>query len=443
MLRKFRQFTANNKLISETDYVLLAVSGGVDSVVMTHLIHQCGFKFAIAHCNFRLRGKDSDVDASFTKELAKNWNVPYFEKSFDTEKYAQTHGISLQMAARDLRFNWFNTLLIENKFDILALAHNKNDVAETILINLIRGTGISGLHGILPKNNRYIRPLLFAQRHEIEAYAKKNNIAFRSDKSNFEDKYIRNNLRLNIIPLLQQINPSLIETLNNTAQYINHIEQIYHEKLKEIRSKTLKEEANKTLLDKHFFSAQSNSSAYLFAFLNDYGFNTSQISQIKLAITKSPGKIFISTSHRLLIDREHLIIEPIPDLTSDDLIEIEENTESISTHGLNLSLCIINPNEINALNKTAKNICYLDFEKLKFPLQLRTWQQKDKFIPLGMKQKKKLSDFLIDEKINMFDKERINVLKSNNVICWVVGHRLDERFKILPSTRKVLKIEIL
>lgn len=440
MLESFKQFIENNCSCSRNDKILLAVSGGADSVVMAHLFKKTSFDFAIAHCHFGLRGKDADEDALFVKQMAADMKVPFYLKDFDTQTYARQKNISLQMAARQLRFTWFSVLATEKNYIFVALAHNKNDSAETMLINLMRGTGIKGLHGILPINDIYIHPLLFAERSEIEKWAKENNIEYRTDKTNFEDKYLRNSLRLKVFPILKKINPSVFDSFYRTAENIYQIEQIAEEKIKEAAQSIVTYKHKHIYINKSALLKQKQNTAYLYAFINELGFNFSQVQDIIMVLTRQPGQIFYSPTHRLLNDRAYLIVDTLDNKNNKKEYLIEKDMQQLNTADFVLNFTVIPYSPDMNLKTSDANTAFFDYDKLKFPLKVRRWKKADAFCPFGMNNKKKISDFLIDNKVSMFEKEKVTVLMSGNDIVWLIGYRNDNRFRITSGTKNVLKI---
>jgi len=441
MKKDFLSFIHKNKLFDSNTPVLLAVSGGVDSVVMAHLFKESGFEFALAHVCFNLRGKDSETDASFVADLAKQLNVPFYVSSFDTKSFAKSNKCSIQMAARTLRYDWFEELMTKNNYAYTALAHNKNDVAETVLINLTRGTGISGLHGILPKRDKYIRPLLFATRESIEDYAQQHHIDFRTDKSNFDTKYVRNKIRLSVLPLLKEINPSVIDAIVHTAHVAATTEAIFHSKIDDFKKEVFIKKDNYYLIKKSKLDAFKPLDTYLFEVLKDYGFNYAQVEDIISVISKSIGAVFYSHTHKLLNDRANLILEPrIEGCLSNLEFSINIDAPLIETPFFTLEISKFTHSIDFDLKTNTSAVAFFDLEAVTFPLTLRKWQKRDKFMPLGMKHSKLLSDYLIDCKVSMFEKEETYVLVSEEQIVWLVNHRIDNKFKVKPSTKNILKI---
>lgn len=441
MLNEFREFIEKEQLFTKKDKVLLAVSGGIDSLVMCHLFHRAGFRFSIAHCNYGLRGKESDEDAGFVKKLAEKYAVSFYFADFSKviNKYAKKNGLSVQMAARNLRYNFFESILKDNGYYFIATAHHSDDVAETILMNMIRGTGISGLHGILPKNGHVIRPLLFANRKKIEQYAKKNKLKYREDSSNSSDKYIRNKIRLQVIPILKQINPRLEDTFRENAGRLLAVEKIYHAKIVEDQKKIVSSNGNELYISIAELKKQLCPEAHLFEILKHYNFSEKQTHEAFSLVDSSTGKSVTSSGHRIIKNRESLIITPNKQAKKNS-VTISKSTK-ITEQPLNISFKLIDSKKFKLI--TDPSFGCFDYEKIKFPLTLRTWKKGDKFIPLGMKGFKKLSDFLIDKKVSLSRKEQTCVLISGSDIIWVAGMRIDNRYRVNEKTKKVFVAQIM
>jgi tRNA(Ile)-lysidine synthase len=437
MLEKFLNYIKENNLLSSSDTILLAVSGGIDSVAMAHLFYEAGFSFAIAHCNFNLRGDESDADEQFVKKLAKKLKVNIHVKQFDTHSFSKDKGVSTQMAARDLRYNWFNQLLQEYGYKKLATAHHKNDSLETILLNLVRGTGIAGLHGILPSAGEKIRPLLFADKEMIYDYVAEKHLGWREDSSNQSINYKRNLIRQEVIPVLKKINPDLENTIEITVEKIRAVEIIFKNYIRSEEKDILKKSNNDIYINIKDLKSKMEPKILLAAILEKFNFNYYQAGEIFQKMEQGSGKIFDSTTHRLNIDRDKILITEInySEFESADISSHEEKF-SLGQVKLNISLLTMSEAKINS----DPAVALLDYDLLKFPLTLRKWKAGDWFCPLGMNKKKKLSDFMIDEKIPLNLKQRTYVLVSADSIAWIVGHRIDNRFKITDKTKKVFKV---
>lgn len=434
MLEKFNSYYRKNDLFDGSDKILLTVSGGKDSVFMTHLFLRERVNFGIAHCNFKLRGDDADKDEQFVRDLANQYNIPFYTIDFKTKEYANENNISIQMAARELRYNWFEQIRKENNYHYIATAHHKNDVAETILFNLIKGTGLAGLHGIKNKNGYVIRPLLCFNSAEIDSYLKENNISFREDLSNSDTKYTRNAIRHTIIPKLEKINPALIETLNTEANQFLDDEKIIADKITEEIKRLFVRDKDGFKIEIEELKKLTPLKSYLFYFLRDYGFNSFDVSDIINSFDNQPGKTFNSSTHQIVKDREYLILNNIG-TNSIKSVEINSMEDFPFSYELKESTVGFN------IKKSAQ-YAYLDADKIQFPMILRTWQQGDTFQPFGMKGSKKVSDFLIDNKVSLFDKKSVSVLESDGQILWVVGQRIDDKFKITSSTKRMLILSI-
>jgi tRNA(Ile)-lysidine synthase len=440
MYKRFTDFINSEDLIDVPGKILLGISGGLDSMVMLSLFQKSGYEIAVAHCNFGLRGQESDTDQFFVAEHCKQNNLPFHSKLFETKNYAREHGISLQMAARDLRYSWFGQLTDENMYSQIAVAHNKNDLAETFLINLIRGTGIRGMTGIGAKTGRIMRPLLFASRKEILDYAIAHELKFREDSSNIETKYKRNRIRHRIIPEFEAISPGFVDTLYETSKRIKDIESIYTGTV----TKKLDEICDITSLGYQIridsLLSLSPLPPYMFELLRRWDFPGELVPDIISSLTGPSGKQFFSPSHRLVKDRDYLIITPA-DTDPPGRFYIEEGQTAI-TRPVEM-IITSTPKDAGFVIPARPEVACLDLDLLHFPLILRKWQKGDYFQPLGMNGLKKLSDFFIDEKFSIIEKERTWILASGNKVVWVAGHRIDNRFRITGRTRNILTLEIL
>lgn len=437
MLVRFIDFFNKKNIFTSSDKVLLAVSGGIDSVVLAALFREANCDFAIAHCNFQLRGDDSEGDEIFVQKLAEKHGVPFFCNRFNTRAYAQKKGISTQMAARDLRYAWFEGLL-EEGFDFVATAHHQNDVLETVLLNLTRGTGIAGLHGIRVKNKHVIRPLLFATREEIEEYAKEQAISWREDASNKENKYRRNLLRNEVIPLLKKINPNLEESIQQSIEKIKAVEHIFDESVEEIRQMILQKGKKEIQIDINALQNLIEPTLYLYELIKEYHFSYAQAKQVVQVLHKHSGRVFESWSHSLVKDREKILITPKKQENVLEVFAIPSNVSVLKAG--NFSLIIAQEDIKDFKVSTESHIACLDLDTLVFPLTVRTWQEGDYFYPLGMSHRQKLSKFLINQKVSLSQKKNIWVLCSEGAVVWVIGYRLDNRFKITENTQKIYKI---
>jgi tRNA(Ile)-lysidine synthase len=428
MKNEFLNYITKNNFVESNRKILLAVSGGIDSMVMLHLFQECGFSIGVAHANFQLRDIESEGDEKFVEEVCKRNSIPFFKKRFETESHAKGNHLSIQMAARELRYQWFNERLTEKQFDFIATAHHLNDSIETVLLNLVRGSGLEGLDGITSKNGKIIRPMLFATRQQIENYAKENKIQWREDRSNATDDYSRNFIRHQVYPLLKELNPSLEKTFDESINKISGAVELMEIGIDQWKEGFERKKENQILLDKKGLESFKNSESVLWTLIKSYGFNFDQCCQIITSLHGQSGKLFTSSQFELVIDRDHLIISKIQIGLSETLIESGQAEASLGRFKLKIE------KKENIDFKDDPSIAFLDASKLKFPLYWRKWKPGDSFHPLGMNHKKKLSDFLIDQKISIADKESITVLESANEIVWVVGQRIDERYKVINST---------
>ncbi len=438
MLDKFTDFIKQKQLFNPDQKILLAVSGGIDSMVLLHLFERSEFNYGVVHCNFQLRGTDSDEDEKFVEEQVLNHGVPFFCTRFDTEDYARINSISIEMAARELRYRYFEKVRLENNFDFIATAHHKDDLLETFFLNLSRKTGIKGLTGIKEKAGDLIRPMLFASRMEIESYANANYVEKREDVTNSEVVYQRNFIRHRVLPVLSELNPAFKNNLFDTIGNLRDAEEIYTYFLNVEKQKVVSMQENNMIIDVELLLKSPFPKILLFEVLSDYNFNAKVANQVFRGLAGESGKTFYSKSHRLVKDRRHLFLTLLP-MQEEQIYYIEEGDMELFTP-FDLNLQRISSKDFS-INKSPLVAC-LDFDKIEFPLLIRRWKKGDYFQPLGMTGFKKLSDFLIDQKIPLHRKENTWLLCSGQKIVWVMGHRIDNRFKITHQTRQVLKIEI-
>jgi tRNA(Ile)-lysidine synthase len=435
VLKQFQDHIARHRLCKATDKILLAVSGGLDSMVMLHLFHTVGFSISVAHCNFQLRGEESESDERFVQDWCARLKVPIYCKQFDTNNYAWENGLSIQIAARELRYAWFDELLKAEKLDRLATAHHLNDSLETVLLNLSRGTGIEGLAGIPLENKYVIRPMLFASRAEIEAYAKTEGIGWREDSSNFTDDYQRNFLRHHVIPKLKEINPSLEHTFFNTLEKVRGGVELMNEGYRQLRSRFVIQKEGKTFIGKSAFQSFQYPASVLWEMVKSFGFNLEQCEEIIQSLSGQSGKRFLAPGHQLVIDRESLIISARQDFWEQVEIQVAQAEAVLGPWRLEIK-------KSEPIPTAGLSEAILDLDCLQFPLLWRKWKAGDSFCPLGMSHHKKISDFLIDQKISMADKDLVTVLESSGEIIWVVGHRVDNRYKITSHTKQALTFQI-
>lgn len=444
MLAKFSKYINNNNLYTKDDKILLAISGGTDSVALLHLFHLAGFDIGLAHCNFTLRGSESDSDEQFVKELATKYDIKAHFISFNTKQFAKESKLSIEMAARELRYNWFNELCNEFNYSKIATGHHANDSIETLLINLTRGTGINGITGIKPQNGNIIRPLLFATRVQIETYIKEEKLEFRTDSSNNSNEFIRNFFRNDIIPKLKEINPSFESTMIQNIENFNNTASIYNKEIENFKFQICRErkQVSKNKNQKLYIIIQKllkleHKSTVLYEILSDYGFTFDSTRKILKCTNGESGKVFYSQTHKLLIDREEIIVEKKSDQEVSLLVSSIDNFNILP---IDLKVDQMKIEDFKLIKDNL--VACIDSEKINYPLTLRKWKEGDFFYPLGMKNRKKLSDFFIDQKIDRFTKESTWILESDYQIVWIVGLRLDDRFKVTKNTKQVIKLTL-
>jgi tRNA(Ile)-lysidine synthase len=438
MLSRFLEYINEKHLFEPRQKVLLAVSGGIDSMVLLHLFEKSDFDYGVVHCNFQLRGSDSDKDEEFVRQQVLIHGVPFFSTRFETEDYAGVNGISIEMAARELRYSYFEKIRVENNYDFIATAHHLDDLLETFFLNLSRKTGIRGLTGIKEKSGNIIRPLLFAGRKEIEDYARTNFIGNREDHTNSEVVYQRNFIRHRILPVFSELNPAFNSNLSETIENLREVEDVFAYFMQKERDKVLSADGDEVSVSIEKLRQFAFPNILLYEILSPFNFNANVIQQVYKSLENLPGKQFFSKTHRLVKDRAHLFITPLPEPENRVFYVEEDDIELFAPLDLTVERRSIEGFEII---KDPQVAC-LDLEKLDFPLLIRKWRPGDYFQPLGMKGFKKISDFLIDEKIPVHQKENTWLLCSGQKVIWVMGHRIDNRFKISEATRQVLKIEI-
>lgn len=436
MKEQIQQYIIQHQLLSGEKPVVVGISGGADSVALLHILVSLGYKCIAAHCNFNLRGDESFRDEQFTIDFTKRLQVPLCKISFETNKYAQENRLSVEMAARELRYRWFEELLNTYDADAVAVAHHRDDSVETLLINLTRGSGITGLTGIKPKNGNVVRPLLCVSREDIYAYIENNGLEYVTDSSNSSDIYTRNFIRLKVIPLLEEINPSVKASLARTANHLYDASLIYNHSIEEARKVIIQ---NNRLSISVLLSFPAPATI-LYEMLKPYGFSRTVCESIFTVLDKDSGKIFYSSTHRLLKDRSDLLIDV---LSGEDnrayLINLEDDNVDLPVE-LKPEIVVIK--EDYQIEKD-KKFAYFDFDKLSFPLVLRHWQEGDWFVPFGMKGKKKISDYFNDKKFSLFDKEKTWLLCSGQDVIWIVGERTDNRYRIEKTTKRVLKLKFI
>lgn len=437
----YDQFIKNIKekpLIKRGQKVLLAVSGGIDSMVMLHLFERSEFEYGIAHCNFQLRGAESDGDEVFVREQVEQHGTSAHFETFETTEHAKLKGISIEMAARELRYEFFERIRKEYEYDRIVTAHHQDDLIETFFLNLSRKTGIKGLTGIKEKKGKLIRPLLFASREDIEKYASENYISYREDSSNSDVVYQRNFLRHKILPLFSELNPAFKKNFMASVENLKAAYDVYAAAVGSEINEILTEEKDQLLISISALQQSVHSKTVLLEILSGYGFNASVVDAVYQSLNNVSGKQFFSKTHRLVKDRDALFIQEITN-DEDRVYYIEEDDMELFTP-FDISVERVDGRDFTIIEDA--NIACVDLDEIEFPLLMRKWQQGDYFQPLGMTGFKKVSDFFIDRKMPLHEKENTWLLCSGKKIVWIMGRRLDNRFKVTPSTKQVLKIQI-
>ncbi|HEX8017877.1 MAG TPA: tRNA lysidine(34) synthetase TilS [Flavobacterium sp.] len=435
MLSNFKNHISARFPFMENKKLFLAVSGGLDSMVLLHLFQQLEYEIAVLHCNFQLRGLESFGDQDFIRNYCEENNISIFTTQFDTEAFAKDYKLSTQIAARELRYNWFYELLEIHNFDYILTAHHADDNLETFIINLSRGTGLDGLVGIPEQNDKIIRPLLPFSREEILNYAKENTIKWREDSSNASNKYLRNKIRHDLVPVLKEINPNFLKAFQKTQSYLQESNEMAEDASIMIYQQVAKEAAEEIHFDLKKLKKLPNYKSYLYQWLNEFGFLA--WNDIYDLVDGQSGKQVFSTEFRLLKNRDALILSPIAEIPEKEEFEINESDQEVN-FPLKLSLC-----NVSHITIDSNKVIFVDAEKLRFPLILRKWEEGDSFQPFGMNgKKKKISKLFKDEKLSLIQKENSWLLCSDDQIVWVVGIRQDERFKIENTTNNILKIEL-
>lgn len=439
MQQKVESFIQKYQLLRLDKAVIVGVSGGTDSVVLLHLLVALGYKCVIAHCNFHLRREESDRDEIFVRKLAQDYNISSYFIDFETIEYAKEHKISIEMAARDLRYTWFEKLRVELNAQAVAVAHHADDGIETLLLNLIRGTGIRGLKGISKRNKNIVRPLLFLSREEIEKYLNLYNLEHVEDSTNAGIDYKRNKIRNEILPLLEEINPSVRQTLYNNLQHFEGNLAIYEQAINNIEKKIVRKANDIIRMNISLILQQADVPTIMYELLYPYGFSPSVIEQITSQLRAESGKTFYSEFYILIKDRNELIISIKQDIAQNDIF-ITQHEKNIQIP-VKMNIKRIKIDENFGISKNRYKI-HVDAAKLNFPLCIRRWKEGDSFMPFGMLQHKKVSDFLINNKCSLIDKEHVYVLISDERIVWIIGWRMDNRYKVTNQTTEVYEFQV-
>jgi tRNA(Ile)-lysidine synthase len=481
LLQAFNNFIAKERLFSPGDRLLLAVSGGLDSVVLCELMHrlrlqqasrgwEAGFDFSIAHCNFQLRGAESDRDEAFVGQLGERYGREVLIERFDTNAYAASRKVSIQVAARELRYRWFHQIVDSwAQPACIMTAHHLDDNIETLLMNFFKGTGIAGLRAMLPRQGKIVRPLLFATRTMLQQFAAVEGLSWVEDSSNLSDKYTRNFFRHQVIPLVQEAYPAAVQNLADNVNRFREIEWIYRRAIEQQKKKLLEYKDNEVHIPVLKLQRTEPLTTLVYEIMAPFGFSTQQTPEVIALLDSPSGKYMHSATHRILRHRNWLIISPrstteavtivvepgdtevvyeqgilrLEELPSSDVPDeiLSPSPTGAASHGRTPASAAGAGSRTPASRSSASPIAWLDAADIKFPLLLRKWRPGDYFYPLGMRKKKKLARFFIDNKLSLAEKEKIWVVEMNKKIIWIVGLRIDDRYRITTATRRVLKIE--
>lgn len=453
LLKDYIDFIQQNQLFYSSDKLLLAVSGGIDSVVLAHIAKEAGQQFSIAHCNFRLRGEESERDEAFVRELAGTLEVPLYIRHFDTKQYAEAQKVSIQVAARDLRYNWFRAILdgkaaadlqegipeTEAPYQYLLTAHHQDDNIETVFMNFCKGTGIAGLKGMLPRQERIIRPLLFASREDILTYARQHQLAWVEDSSNDETKYTRNYFRKVILPSVEKIYPQVRGNISANIERIREAAELYDQAVALAKKKMVEIHGTEVRVPVLKLAKSSPRRTLIYEIIKEYGFTAHQAEEVEKLLTSETGRYISSATHRILRNRAWLVISPL-EIIKDQVVVVNRGENEVLFSESRLLLKWLEGENVKFASDN--NIAVLDAKEIQFPLILRKWKDGDYFYPLGLRKKKKLARFFIDQKLSKNEKEKVWVVESHKKIVWVIGYRIDDRFKITPSTQKALQLSI-
>lgn len=440
MWRTVRSYIERNRLLSDDDRrpVLVGLSGGADSVALLSVLVRLGYACVALHCDFHLRSEESERDAAFARTFAESLGVPFYQTDFDTVAYAREHHLSIEMAARALRYVWFEETRERLGAQAIAVAHHRDDSVETVVMNLIRGTGIRGLTGIRPRNGFVVRPLLCVSRTDIVAWLENQGIRYVTDSTNLSDAYTRNFIRLNVLPLLERINPSVREAIARSAEHLSAVASVYAYEIARAREEVIVSEGCLSIEALCRFPAPE---AILYELLKEYGFSRWVSAEVFDALRKESGKVFYSKTHRLLKDRAYLWIVPLEREAEKTSFLLDPSRE-IYREPVGLAFRELPFTPDFQIEKN-RRFAYFDADKLRFPLTLRKWREGDWFVPFGMKGRQKLSDYFSDHKFSRIEKEKAWLLCSGDAIIWLIGERADNRFRIDSGTKRVLAVNFL
>jgi len=442
--RIVKKYIESLKLLPEGARVVVALSGGADSVALMDILHRLDYYCIGAHVNFHLRGEESDRDAAFSHQLCRDLGVPFYKTDLYAAEYAEQEGLSIEMAARDMRYKWFEQLRKDQGAAAVAVAHHRDDSVETVLLNLIRGTGIRGLTGIKPRNGYVVRPLLCCDREAVLEYIEQRGLSFVTDRSNLLNEYRRNKIRLDVLPLLESIQPSVRESIARTMDHLGETEILYEQAIDEAKARLCPGLKGGSLelplrISLSALDREKAPQSVLYELLSEYGFGRVDVQSIWKNRWGTSGRVYFSHTHRLVFDRDCILVTEIPDQEVTEYT-LNETQTSIS-EPFNLKCGFVNPGKDCKIS-TSKSKAFLDADKLLFPLTIRHPKKGDNFIPFGMHGRKLISDYCIDRKFNAIEKEELWLLCSGKDVVWVVGERIDNRFRVDDMTKKVYQLSI-
>ena len=437
MLNKVRKYIEKHQLLNPTEKIIVGLSGGADSVVLLYVLKELSYDCIAAHCNFSLRGEESDRDEAFVSQLMSEWNVPLYKKNFDTLSVASKHKISVEMAARNLRYEWFEELRKEQHAQAICVAHHQDDNVETLLLNLVRGTGLKGLTGMCPQKGFVVRPLLALSQEEVMQAVSEYNLSYVTDSSNLECDFTRNRIRLQVLPLLRTINPSVNESILYTMENLNEAQIVYQNAIDKAKVKAFN--AKDSFISIQELLRFASPEALLYEILKEFQFNPDVIREVYQALDAQSGKEFYSPTYRLIKDRDLLLLLPLQEASKEEFLIHKEDL--LVEFPLRMKISLEEKDVDFEINKN-KDVACLDAEKLEFPLKLRRWKEGDRFMPFGMRQCQKLSDFFSNNKFSIPQKENIWLLVSGNNIVWVVGWRIDNRYKVTLETKNLFILKV-
>jgi len=433
LLEAFKDFVKREALFPPAESLLVAVSGGLDSVVLCELCYRAGYDFTIAHANFQLRGEESERDERFVRSLGEKYGRTVLVQHFDTAQYAEDNKCSIQVAARELRYNWFDTA----HAGVILTAHHQDDNIETLLMNFFKGTGIAGLRAIRPRQGKIARPLLFATRDLLHQWALQEQLTWVEDSSNASDKYTRNFFRHQVLPLIERVYPGVRQNLGDNISRFREIETLYQAAIAGHKKKLLVQKGEEVHIPVLKLQKSEPLHTLIYEIIHPLGFSPQQVPEVAALLDSASGKYIASGTHRILKDRNWLIISPLAQTPADNVL-VERPEAVVSYAGGELRFQLLEGTDKASADATE---AWLDASAIRWPLLLRKWRPGDYFYPLGMRKKKKLARFLIDAKLSLARKEKVWVLEMDKKIVWVVGMRIDDRFKLTNSTRQVLRIQ--